>query len=91
MVTTDLWTVYVDGACNSKGSGAKTTIFSPIGGLIEKCIEIAFPATNNVAEYKALSLALRQLHSLEVKKGLLYNDSRLIVNQINNAFEAKRG
>lgn len=30
--TSDLWTIYVDGACNSRGSGVGIVIFTPTGG-----------------------------------------------------------
>lgn len=81
--------VYVNEACNSKGSRIGIAIFTPTEGLIEQCILIAFPTTNNVVECEALLLVLRQPHSLEAKKVLLYSDSHLIVIQVNNAFEAK--
>lgn len=87
--TPDLWMVYVDGACNSKSLGVRITIFTSIRELIEQYIWIAFPTINNVVEYVAHLLAFRQLHSLELKKVLIYNDSRLIANQVNNTFEAK--
>lgn len=76
-------------ACNSKGSGVKIAIFIHTGGLIEQYIKIYFLTTNNVVEYEELLLALCQLHPLKVKKILLYSDSSLIVNQVNNTFEAK--
>lgn len=65
------------------------TIFTPIWGLIKQCVRIAFPTTNNVVEYEALLLSLRQLHLLRAKKVLIYTDSRLTVNQVSDAFEAK--
>lgn len=89
MVTVKLCTIYVDMACNSKCLRVGITIFTSTGGLIEKCISFAFPTTNNVVEYKELLVALYQLHSLEAKILLLYTDSHLIVNQVNNAFEIK--
>lgn len=69
--------------------GSGIVIFTPIRGLIEQCLHITLHATNNVAEYKALLLALYQLITLGANKVLIHNDSRLVVNQVNDKFMAK--
>lgn len=81
--------VNVDGDCDSKGLGVGIAIFTPMGGLIEKCIWFSFLATNNIDEYEVIFLEIHQLYSLESQKVLIYSNSHLIINQVNNAFEAK--
>jgi len=48
------WILSVDGATNSKGSGAGIILEDPQGALIEQSLHFAFRASNNQAEYEAL-------------------------------------
>ncbi|GKV33305.1 hypothetical protein SLEP1_g41831 [Rubroshorea leprosula] len=52
------WTLYVDGASSSKGSGACALLMGPDGYRSEHALKFNFDATNNMAEYEALLLAL---------------------------------
>ncbi|GKV47753.1 hypothetical protein SLEP1_g54620 [Rubroshorea leprosula] len=52
------WTLYVDGASSSKGSGASALLIGPDGYRSEHALKFNFDATNNMAEYEALLLAL---------------------------------
>ncbi|GKU88859.1 hypothetical protein SLEP1_g3075 [Rubroshorea leprosula] len=51
------WTLYVDGASNSKGSGAGALLIGPDGYRSEHALKFNFDATNNMAEL-GLQLAL---------------------------------
>ncbi|GKV05830.1 hypothetical protein SLEP1_g17794 [Rubroshorea leprosula] len=53
------WTLYVDGASSSKGSGAGTLLIGLEGYRSEHALKFNFDATNNMAEYKALLLGLQ--------------------------------
>ncbi|GKU96170.1 hypothetical protein SLEP1_g9437 [Rubroshorea leprosula] len=46
-----------------------------------------FKATNNMAEYEALLLGLRLATELKVRSLQVYNDSQLMVNQVNSTCE----
>lgn len=48
-----------------------------------------FSSHYNVVEYEALFLDLCQLTTLEAKRVFVHSDSRLLVNQDTNEFEAK--
>ncbi|RVW17445.1 hypothetical protein CK203_085512 [Vitis vinifera] len=57
------WTLRVDGASRSSGSGVGLLLQSPTGEHLEQAIRLGFSASNNEAEYEAilsgLDLALR--------------------------------
>lgn len=47
------------------------------------------PATNNVAEYKALIAAMREARKLDARKVIIRGDSELIVRQMNGQYKVK--
>ncbi|MCI84643.1 gag-pol polyprotein, partial [Trifolium medium] len=49
----DKWTIFVDGSSNPQGSGAGIILENCEGVLIEVSLGLAFPTTNNQAEYEA--------------------------------------
>ncbi|GKV27721.1 hypothetical protein SLEP1_g36857 [Rubroshorea leprosula] len=81
------WTLYVDGASNSKGSGAGALLLGPDGYRSEHALKFNFDATNNMAEYEALLLGLQLALELKISAIQVYNDSQLVVNQINSICE----
>ncbi|GKV13510.1 hypothetical protein SLEP1_g24510 [Rubroshorea leprosula] len=60
------WTLYVDGASNSKGSGACALLIGPDGYQSEHALKFNFDATNNMAEYEALLLGLQLVLELKI-------------------------
>ncbi|GKV24229.1 hypothetical protein SLEP1_g33864 [Rubroshorea leprosula] len=62
------WTLYVDGASSSKGSGAGALLIGPEGYRSEHALKFNFDATNNMAEYEALLLGLQL--ALELKSAI---------------------
>ncbi|GKV19462.1 hypothetical protein SLEP1_g29723 [Rubroshorea leprosula] len=76
------WTLYVDGASNSKGAGAGAVLIGPEHFRSEHALKFNFEATNNMAEYEALLLGLRLAAELKVTSLQVYSDSQLVVNQI---------
>ena len=48
------WKVYVDGAFNALGAGARIVIITPEGIRLEHSFRLGFMASNNEAEYEAL-------------------------------------
>ena len=61
------WTLYFDGALNSKGKGVGVVLTSPEGIIIPGACELVFPSTHNIAEYEALICGLRMTILLNVK------------------------
>ena len=91
--TTDLstWKLSVDGASNAQESEAGLILTSPEGIDIEYALRFGFCTSNNEAEYEAVIAGLNLAHSLEVDQLEVYNDSQLVVRQIENTYEAKSG
>ncbi|GKV36367.1 hypothetical protein SLEP1_g44508 [Rubroshorea leprosula] len=81
------WTLYVDGASSSKGSGAGALLIGPEGYRSEHALKFNFDATNNIAEYEALLLGLQLALELKISAIQIYSDSQLVVNQINSICE----
>ena len=88
---TDLstWKLSVDGASNAQGSGAGLILTSPEGIDIEYALRFGFRTSNNEAEYEAVIAGLNLAHSLEVDQLEVYNDSQLVVRQIEDTYEVK--
>jgi ribonuclease HI len=83
------WTLYVDGAANSRGSGLGVVLISPEGELLEQAVRLGFGASNNEAEYEALLHGLRAAKRLGANLLTIYCDSQLIVNQLTGEYMAK--
>ena len=56
---------------------------------MEYAIRIGFKATTNEAEYEALLASLRVTTELKVESLDGYNDSQLVVNQVQGNYLAK--
>ena len=83
------WTLYVNGAANSKGSGLGIVLISPRGELLEQVVRLGLGALNNEAEYEALLHGLRAAKRLGADPFTIYYDSQLIVNQLTREYMAK--
>ena len=90
-MTSDLpiWRLSVDGATNAQGSGAGLILTSPNGIDIEYALRFGFRASNNEAEYEAVIAGLNLAHSMEVDQLEVCSDSRLVVKQIEDSYEAR--
>ena len=84
-----IWKLSVDGAANAQGSGAGLILTSPEGIDIEYALRFGFQASNNEAKYEAVIAGLNLAHSMEVDQLEVCSDSRLVVKQIEDTYEAK--
>ncbi|KAL6327271.1 hypothetical protein AAG906_017828 [Vitis piasezkii] len=71
------WTLWVDGASRSSGSG------------LEQSIRLGFPASNNEAEYEAILSGLDLALALAVSNLRIYCDSQLMVRHVQEEYGAK--
>ena len=83
------WMLYFDGALNSKGCGIGIVLLSPEKVCIPQAYQLAFPATNNIAEYEALLTGLKVALSLGVKELRIVGDSQLILRQSLNKYQIR--
>ena len=61
---------------------------SPKNDVLQYGVQLHFPATNNEVEYKAVLASLKVARALGVKNVRWRFDSKLIVGQITNEYEA---
>ena len=82
------WKVFVDGASNAMGVGVGIVIATPEGIRLEHSFRLGFRASNNEAEYETLLAGLRTVLGIGARDVEAYSNSRLVVNQMNDSFEA---
>lgn len=83
------WQVYVDRVLNCQRVGVGIILISPEGIRMEKSFRLGFQASNNEAEYEALLTRLRMPNEVVSRRLQLHCDSRLVVSQVNDEYEAK--
>jgi ribonuclease HI len=81
----------IDGAArgNPGPAGAGVYIEPEEGRPAEELFEPLGKATNNVAEYRALLLALRRAEELGAESVEILSDSLLLVQQVNGIFKMR--
>ncbi|HEY6930992.1 MAG TPA: ribonuclease HI family protein [Thermoanaerobaculia bacterium] len=82
---------FIDGAArNNPGpAGAGVHVEAEGERPVEEHFEALGSTTNNVAEYRALLLALRRAEELGANEVEIFSDSRLLVEQVNGNFRVK--
>jgi len=82
---------FIDGAArgNPGPAGAGVHIEGVDGRPAEELFAALGKATNNVAEYSALLLALARAAELEAETVEILSDSLLLVQQVNGVFKVK--
>ncbi|XP_050876397.1 uncharacterized protein LOC127080113 [Lathyrus oleraceus] len=83
------WTIFVDGASSTSGSGAGIILENEEGILIEVSLALAFPTSNNQAEYEAFLAGLRLAEDLGAKEVKISTDSQLVASQVRGEYRAK--
>uniref|UniRef100_A0A2N9FA17 Uncharacterized protein n=1 Tax=Fagus sylvatica TaxID=28930 RepID=A0A2N9FA17_FAGSY len=83
------WELFVNGASNSKGSGAGVVLVSPEGLILEQAVRLKFSASNNEAEYEALLIGLRTAERLGACHLQVFCDSQLVANQVSGEYQAR--
>lgn len=83
--------VHIDGASrgNPGPAGIGVLFLAPDGTVVERLHRGIGTATNNVAEYSALILALERAAAMEVKDLDVYSDSELLVRQLEGRYQVK--
>ncbi len=83
--------IFTDGGArgNPGPAGIGAVIYNDKGKTVGSHREFIGEATNNVAEYKALILALKKAEELGGKNLVINMDSELIVRQMNGQYKIK--
>ncbi|GFZ08917.1 hypothetical protein Acr_20g0007250 [Actinidia rufa] len=89
---TATWKIFVDGVRNSLGARARARVVlkSLEGTIFEHCLRLNFPTINNEVEYKAFIVGLQSASKLKVPELHIFNDFKLVVNQVTGKFETRR-
>ncbi|KAA3596902.1 MAG: reverse transcriptase-like protein [Candidatus Scalindua sp. AMX11] len=84
-------TINIDGASrgNPGKSGVGVAIFDKDLKLIKETCEYIGIATNNISEYKALILGIKEAIKFCPKESLFKSDSELLVKQIKGEYRVK--
>ena len=85
--------VHVDGGSrgNPGPAAIAAVVATPDGEVLEEDSETIGPATNNVAEYRALLLGIERARELGAGEIELVGDSELIVRQVRGEYRVKDG
>jgi ribonuclease HI len=83
--------IHIDGAArgNPGPAGVGILISGPDGQVVERIHRSIGEATNNVAEYRALLLALERARALGCGEIEVYSDSELLVRQLQGRYQVK--
>jgi ribonuclease HI len=83
--------LHVDGGARGNPGPAAigVVISNPDGEVIDEIAERIGPATNNVAEYRAVLRALGRAKELEASEIEIIGDSELIARQLSGVYKVK--
>jgi ribonuclease HI len=79
--------MYFNGSLRLQGAGAGIIFISPGGDQLKYVLQLLFPTSNNVAEYEALVHGLGITISLGIKRLMVYNNSLVVINQVNKDWD----
>jgi ribonuclease HI len=84
----EAWTLFCDGSWGTFGVGAAVILISP--SKIRTCYttRLEFNCTNNIAEYEALLLGLRNLKAMGIRRVVLKSDSQVSTGHIDKSSKA---
>ena len=82
--------MYFDGSLKLDGGDARVLFISPKGEQLKYVFQILFKVSNNETEYEALLHGLRLAVSLGIKRLHVYDDSLLVVPQVNKEWDINK-
>jgi ribonuclease HI len=84
-------TVYIDGASrgNPGPAGIGVIVYDEKKKIVDEICEYIGRTTNNVAEYRALLIALERARSLGAETLIIYSDCELLVRQMAGEYRVK--
>ena len=83
------WTILVDGASSSSGSGTGILLENEEGIVIEHSLTLFFRTSNNQVEYEALLAGIRLAEDLGAREIQIFTDSQLVASQVQGSYQAK--
>ena len=83
------WSIHTDRSSNRQAGGVGVVFLSLEGDQIECMVCLNFLTTNNEVEYEALVAGLDLAKAAGAASVVLYCDSQVITNQINEDYECR--
>ena len=83
------WILYVDGTSNENGFRVGIMLISLEGHKVHCALCFGFSVSNNEDEYEALIVGLRLAIELQTHNLKIYNNSQLVLNQMNDIYSEK--
>ena len=84
-----MWKCFFDGAYSKEGIGVGFLLIAPRGNMFIFSFKLEFDATNNVAEYESLIVALQTSKQMGVKSISAFGYLELIIKQIKDHCQTK--
>jgi ribonuclease HI/transposase InsO family protein len=81
-IQAECWTLYFDDSVMKTGTGAGLLFVSPLGEHMRYAMRLHFPASNNMAEYKALLSGPKTAIEIGIKRLDVRGDSQLVIDQV---------
>jgi ribonuclease HI len=85
----EAWTVLCDRSWGTFGAGAAAILISPSKIITCYAARLEFNCTNNIAEYEALLLGLRNLKAMGIRREIHKSDSQVITGHIDKTNKAR--
>jgi ribonuclease HI len=82
--------MYFDSSLKLEGASAGVLLISPTGEQLKYVLQIFWKVSNNKAEYEALLHGVRLAASLGIKRLLVYDDSAVVINQVNKSWDRNK-
>jgi ribonuclease HI len=79
--------MYFDGSLKLQGVGVGILFIAPGGEQLKYALQLQFSASNNATEYETLIHGLSIAISLDIKKLMVYDDSLVVISQINKDWD----
>ena len=86
---TKQWTIQVNGSLAQKRRGVGIIIITPEKEMLKNEVQLKFLATNNEAKYEGILTGLRLGKAFGARNLLIQSDSKLVIGQIKEEYEAK--
>jgi ribonuclease HI len=79
--------MYFDSSLILQGARAGILFIAPGGEQLKYALQLLFLASNNAVEYEALVHGLSITVSLDIKRLMVYNDSLVVISQVNKDWD----
>jgi ribonuclease HI len=84
------WVMYFNDSLKLEGAFAGVLLISPKGEQLKYVFQNFWKVSNNEAKYEALLHGLRLAISLGIKQLLVYGDSSVVFNQVNESLDSNK-